>query len=51
MSPVDPRPGWLRQRIKELMDAGLSYREAQAQAEKEADEKFGPEGNGNGGVA
>jgi hypothetical protein len=52
--PVDPRPGWIRQRTYELQGTGLSYDAARDQAEAEADDKFGSEengNNGNGGVA
>lgn len=57
MSPVDPRPGWVRERTYELHEGGLSYDEARTQAEAEADDKFGAEngdngnGNGNGATA
>jgi hypothetical protein len=55
-NPIDPRPGWVRQRTFELQKSGLSYDAAHRQAESEADDKFGAEdngdnGNGNGGVA
>jgi hypothetical protein len=54
--PVDPRPGWVRQRTYELQGTGLSYDAARDQAETEADDKFGSEengdnGNGNGATA
>lgn len=52
--PVDPRPGWVRQRTYELQKTGLSYDAAHRQAESEADDKFDAEengDNGNGGVA
>lgn len=49
---IDPRPGWVRQRIYVLQMAGMSYAAARDQAESEADEKFaednGQNGNGNG---
>lgn len=54
MTPVDPRPGWVRQRTYELQKTGMSYAAARDQAESEADAKFGTEeengdnGNGNG---
>jgi hypothetical protein len=46
--PIDPRPGWVRQRIYELQTSGLSYDAAREQAEAEADDKFGTEKNGPG---
>jgi hypothetical protein len=49
MSPVDPRPGWVRQRTRELHDSGLKWVEAREQAEAEADDKFAAEENGNNG--
>jgi hypothetical protein len=49
MSPVDPRPGWVRQRTYELHQSGLSYDAALEQANTEADDKFGAEENGNNG--
>ena len=51
--PIDPRPGWVRQRTQELHQSGLGWLAARKQAEAEADEKFGAEenGNGNGGAA
>lgn len=53
--PVDPRPGWIRQRIFELQTDGLSYDAAREQAEAEAAEEFaednGENGNGNGATA
>lgn len=52
--PVDPRPGWIRQRTYELHKT-LSYDDARQQAEAEAEEKFGPEkspeDNGDNGTA
>jgi hypothetical protein len=49
MSPRDPRPGWVRQRIYELQQSGMSYSEARKQADAEADEKFSTEENGDNG--
>jgi hypothetical protein len=48
MSPLDPRPGWVRQRTYELHKSGLRWIDArkQAEAEAEADEKFGGDGTG-----
>jgi hypothetical protein len=43
---IDPRPGWVRERIFELQTDGLSYDAAHKQAEAEADERFGPEESG-----
>jgi hypothetical protein len=57
MSPVDPRPGWVRQRTRELHGSGMKWVEAREQAEAEAEDKFGEEngdngnGNGNGATA
>lgn len=56
MSPADPRPGWVRQRTRELHQSGLGWIQARKQAETEADDKFGAEengdnGNGNGATA
>jgi hypothetical protein len=33
MSPIDPRPGWVRQRTYELHQSGLSWLAAREQAE------------------
>jgi hypothetical protein len=41
MSPLDPRPGWVRDRTYELHDSGLRWIDAREQANAEADEKFG----------
>jgi hypothetical protein len=51
--PIDPRPGWIRQRTYELHQSGLRWIDARRQAETEADERLGPEddGGGNGGAA
>lgn len=54
--PVDPRPGWIRQRTYELQQTGLSYAVAREQAETEAADEFdtgenGENGNGNGATA
>jgi hypothetical protein len=50
MSPLDPRPGWVRQRTYELHKSGLRWidarKQAEAEAEAEADEKFGGDGTG-----
>jgi hypothetical protein len=46
--PVDPRPGWIRQRTYELHKSGLSWIGAHEQAEAEAEDKFGTEENGPG---
>jgi hypothetical protein len=45
---IDPHPGWIRERTYELHQGGLSYDAArkQAEAEAEADDKFGAEENG-----
>lgn len=48
MSPVDPRPGWVRQRTYELQQTGLSYDAARRQADAEADAEFAEENGGNG---
>lgn len=48
-NPVDPRPGWVRQRTYELHQSGMAYPEARKQAETEADDKFGTEENGDNG--
>jgi len=53
--PVDPRPGWVRQRTYELQQTGMSYAAAREQAETEAEDRFaeenGDNGNGNGATA
>jgi hypothetical protein len=46
MSPLDPRPGWIRDRTYELHKSCLRWIDAREQAETEADEKFGGEENG-----
>lgn len=56
MSSADPRPGWVRQRTRELHDSGMRWIDARAQAEAEANDKFdaeqnGDNGNGNGNGA
>jgi hypothetical protein len=43
MSPIDPRPSWVRQRTYELHH-GMSYADARRQAEAEADDNFGGDG-------
>jgi|GEM_PF-6307638 len=44
-NPIDPRPGWIRERTYELHQSGLSYDAARRQAEAEADDKIGGEEN------
>jgi hypothetical protein len=45
MSPLDPRPSWVRQRTYELQLTGMRWVAAREQAEAEADDKFGAEDN------
>lgn len=47
---LDPRPGWVRQRTRELHRSGLKWTDARKQAEAEADDKFDTDNgeNGNG---
>jgi hypothetical protein len=47
--PADPRPGWVRQRTRELHQSGLGWIAARKQAEAEAGDKFGSEENGDNG--
>jgi hypothetical protein len=44
----DERGNWIRDRIYELQNAGLSYDDARTQAETEAADKFGEENGHNG---
>ena len=48
-NPIDPRPGWVRQRTQELHRSGLGWIAARKQAETEADVEFGAEDNGDNG--
>jgi hypothetical protein len=48
MSPADPRPGWVRQRTRELHQTGLRWIDARKQAEAEADVEFADENGANG---
>jgi hypothetical protein len=49
MSPLDPRPSWVRQRTYELQLTGMRWIDARKQAEAEAAEKFdAEEGEENG---
>jgi hypothetical protein len=43
MSPIDPRPSWVRQRTYELHQSGLRWIDAREKADAEADDKFGTE--------
>lgn len=48
---LDDRGNWVRQRTFELQSGGLSWDEANTQAQSEADAKFSDGDNGDGETA